>query len=65
MVKHGSSTRWSDDREVGDAFFGLHRAQGDEEHKFLDLASKPRSTVLLVWPQNRWLWVSQFMPQNR
>jgi hypothetical protein len=42
----------------------LHRAQGDEEHGFLGLASKPRSTispslaskpvdaVLVVWPQN-------------
>jgi hypothetical protein len=43
---------------------GLHHAQGNEEHGFLGLASKPRSsvspnlaskpvaTVLLVWPQN-------------
>jgi hypothetical protein len=42
----------------------LHRVQGDEEHKFLDLASKPRSTVSpglaskpvatvhMIWPQN-------------
>jgi hypothetical protein len=42
--------------------YGLHRTQGDEERKFLDLASKPRSmvslslaskpvaTVLVVWP---------------
>jgi hypothetical protein len=29
----------------GDAMCGLHRAQGDEEHEFLGLASKPRSTV--------------------
>jgi hypothetical protein len=32
---------------------------------FLSLASKPRSTFLSVWPQNRWLQVSQFGPQNR
>jgi hypothetical protein len=28
-----------------DAMCGLHHAQGDEEHVFLDSASKPRSTV--------------------
>jgi hypothetical protein len=45
-----------------DAMCGLHRAQGDEELKFLGLAAKPRSTissslvsklvatVLVVWP---------------
>jgi hypothetical protein len=49
---------------LGDAMCGLHRARGDEEHGFLGLASKPRSTVslglasklvvtvLMVWPQN-------------
>jgi hypothetical protein len=47
-----------------DAVCGLHRAQGDEEHEFLGLASKARSMVspglaskpvamvLVVWPQN-------------
>jgi hypothetical protein len=47
-----------------DAMCGLHGAQGDEEHGFLGLASKLRSTVspglasklvatiLVVWPQN-------------
>jgi hypothetical protein len=29
----------------GDVVCGLHCAHGDEEHKFLGLASKPRSTV--------------------
>jgi hypothetical protein len=29
----------------GDAVCGLHHAQGDEEHEFLGLASKPSSTV--------------------
>jgi hypothetical protein len=29
----------------GDTVCDLHRAQGDEEHGFLGLASKPRSTV--------------------
>jgi hypothetical protein len=29
----------------GDAVCGLHRAQGDEERRFLGLASKPWSTV--------------------
>jgi hypothetical protein len=59
----------------GDTVSGLHRAQGDEECKFLGLASKPRSTVspgltsksvatvLLVWPQNHSLgflvWASK------
>jgi hypothetical protein len=48
----------------GDTVYGLHHAQGDEECRFLGLASKPRSrvspslaskqvaTVLVVWPQN-------------
>jgi hypothetical protein len=48
----------------GDAMCGLYHAQGDEEHEFLGLASKPRSmvssglaskpvaTVLVVWHQN-------------
>jgi hypothetical protein len=47
-----------------DTVYGLHSAQGDEEHGFLDSASKPRSTVspglasklvatvFVVWPQN-------------
>jgi hypothetical protein len=30
---------------LGDTVYGLHRAQGDEEHEFLSLASKPSSTV--------------------
>jgi hypothetical protein len=29
----------------GDAVSGLHYAQGDQERKFLSLASKPRSTI--------------------
>jgi hypothetical protein len=49
---------------LGDIMCGLHRAQGDGEHNFIDLASKPMSTffpglvskpvatVLVVWPQN-------------
>jgi hypothetical protein len=48
----------------GDTVCGLHHAQGDEEHMFLTLASKPRSavspglaskpvaTIPVVWPQN-------------
>jgi hypothetical protein len=30
---------------LGDTVYALHRAQGDKEHGFLDLASKPRSTI--------------------
>jgi hypothetical protein len=45
MVKHRLSTRWSDDREDGRRVCGLYHAQGDEEHGFLGLASKPRSMV--------------------
>jgi hypothetical protein len=30
---------------AGDDMCGLHRVQGDEEHKFFTLASKPRSTI--------------------
>jgi hypothetical protein len=49
---------------LDDTVCGLHRAQGDEKHEFLGLASKPRSTVspdlaskqmatiLVVWTQN-------------
>jgi hypothetical protein len=40
-----------------DAVCGLHRAQGDEEHEFLDLASKPRLTVCQ--------WIFQFRSQGR
>jgi hypothetical protein len=32
---------------LGDAMYGLHRAQGDEECGFLTLASKSRSAVSL------------------
>jgi hypothetical protein len=39
----------------GDAVCGLHLAQGDKEHRFLGLASKPCQRFLPVWPQNRWL----------
>jgi hypothetical protein len=37
---------WTIERP-GDTMCGLHRAQGDDEHMFLGLASKPRSTVSL------------------
>jgi hypothetical protein len=39
-----------DGRTIGrsdDVVCGLYRAQGDEEHVFLGLASKPRSTISL------------------
>jgi hypothetical protein len=60
----------------GDAVCGLHRAQRDEEHVFLGLTSKPRSTVFRFGPQNRQLWfgnlglkitvtISWFVPQNQ
>jgi hypothetical protein len=32
-------------KRSGDAVCGLHQAQGDEEHEFLSLATKLRSTV--------------------
>jgi hypothetical protein len=49
---------------LGDVVCGLHLRQGDEEHEFHGLASKPGSTVspclaskpmatiLIIWPQN-------------
>jgi hypothetical protein len=54
----------------------LHCAQGDEDRRFLGLASKPRSTISRFGPQNRQLWfgdlglkitvtVSWFVPQNQ
>jgi hypothetical protein len=51
-------------KRLSDVACGLHHAQGDEELRFLGLASKPRSTVspnlasklvatvLVIWPQN-------------
>jgi hypothetical protein len=45
---------WTIERS-GATVDGLYRAQGDKEHVFLSLASKPRLTVLPVWPQNYWL----------
>jgi hypothetical protein len=57
---------WTIERS-GDAMCGLHRAQGDEDHGFLGVASKPRSTVspglaskpmatvLVIWLQNHLL----------
>jgi hypothetical protein len=49
----------------GDNVCGLHRTQRDEERVFLGLASKPRSTVSPIQPQNWWLRVFYFRPQNR
>jgi hypothetical protein len=58
------------------AIYSLHRAQGDKEHSFLSLASKPRSTispclasnpvatVLVIWPQNHSLGFFWIVPQN-
>jgi hypothetical protein len=37
----------------GDAMCSLHRARGDKEHMFLDWASKLRSTISRLVPQNR------------
>jgi hypothetical protein len=34
-------------KRLGGAVCGLHRAHGDEEHVFLDSASKSRSTIYL------------------
>jgi hypothetical protein len=51
-----STGRILDGRMIGRSGYtvcGLHRAQEDEEHVFLGLASKP------------WLSISQFGPQNR
>jgi hypothetical protein len=39
-VLGGRTTEWS-----GDIVCGMHYAQGDEEHMFLGLASKPGATV--------------------
>jgi hypothetical protein len=60
----------------GDAVCYLHRAHKDEEHEFLDWASKLRLTVSWFVPQNRQLWfgdlglkitatVSLFVHQNQ
>jgi hypothetical protein len=32
----------------GDTVYDLYRTEGDEEHRFLGLASKPRLTISLV-----------------
>jgi hypothetical protein len=64
MVKHMSVLGGRVIKRSGDVVCALHRTQGDEEHMFLGLASKPRSTVsprlasklvatvLMVWPQS-------------
>jgi hypothetical protein len=47
-----STGRVLDDRMIGrsgDVVCGLHRAQGNKEHRFFGLASKPRSTGFPVW----------------
>jgi hypothetical protein len=65
MVKLRSGPHgWTIERS-GDAVCGLQHAQGDEEHKFLGLASKPMLTVspgLASKPIARVCW---FGPQNR
>jgi hypothetical protein len=33
----------------GDTVCDLHRAQGDEKHEFLGLASQQRSTIFSIW----------------
>jgi hypothetical protein len=64
MVEHRSVLGGRTIKRSGDAVCGLHRAQGDEDPRFLLLASKlrsmvslgldskPMATVLVVWPQN-------------
>jgi hypothetical protein len=36
-------------KRSGDSVCGLHHAQGDGEHEFLGLTSKPRSTSFPIW----------------
>jgi hypothetical protein len=66
---------WTIERS-GDTVSSLHLAQGDEEHMFLGLASKPRSTVsssldskpvalgFLVWASKPAVTICCFEPQN-
>jgi hypothetical protein len=48
----------------GDIVCGLHRAEGDEEHMFLGLASKPRSTGFPIWASKAVGMVWWFGSQN-
>jgi hypothetical protein len=50
----------------GGAVCGLHRARGDDEHRFLGSTSKPRSTVYQWFDLKTTGAVShRFEPQNR
>jgi hypothetical protein len=49
----------------GDAVCDLHRAQRDQEHEFLGLGSKSRSTISPGLTSKWWLRVFRFGPQNR
>jgi hypothetical protein len=64
-----SSTCWILDgwmiERSGDAVYGLYRAQGDEEHEFLSLASKSRSMVSPDLASKPLAQFSRFGPQNR
>jgi hypothetical protein len=44
--------------------YGLHHVQGDEKHEFLDLASKPRTTVSSSLALKPVAMVLVFLPQN-
>jgi hypothetical protein len=65
MIKHKSGTRWPDNREVGSRCVRSTpyiRRRG--RWLVSGLASKPLGQFLLVWPQNRWVRVFQFVPEN-
>jgi hypothetical protein len=65
MVKLRSGTHgWTIERS-GDTVCGLQHAQGDEEHKFLGLVSKPMSTVSPGLASKSIARVCRFGPQNR
>jgi hypothetical protein len=48
----------------GDAICGMHHARGDDEHRCLGLASKPRSMVCQWFVLKIIATVSRFGPQN-
>jgi hypothetical protein len=49
---------------LGDVVYGLHHVQGDEKREFLDLGSKPRTTVSSSLALKPVAMVLVFLPQN-
>jgi hypothetical protein len=66
MIRHKSSTRWSDDLRSGNVMCDPHRTGGgDEKRGFSDLSSKPVATVCQWFGLKTTATVSWFGPQRQ